>query len=142
MERKHFHMDKLENKQPNERGYKVAAASSDGIVVNQHFGRADIFYIYEVTETGKYRLLETRTVTPVCSGGNHKDNELRDNVSKLKDCKYILVSRIGIGAANAVEQSGITPMELPGMIEESIDKLITYEQLQNSSWRTGTENGA
>ena len=124
-------MDKSANKQLEERGYKVAAASSDGIVINQHFGRADTFYIYEVAGAGNYRFLETRTVTPVCNGGNHSDKELRDNISKFKDCKYILVSRIGMGAANMVEQSGITPMELPGMMEESLDKLITYEQLQN-----------
>lgn len=124
-------MDKSVNKQLEERVYKVAAASSDGIVINQHFGGADTFYIYEVAGAGNYRFLETRTVTPVCNGGNHSDKELRENISKFKDCKYILVSRIGMGAANIVEQSGITPMELPGMMEESLDKLITYEQLQN-----------
>lgn len=124
-------MDKFVNKQLEQRVYKVAAASSDGIVINQHFGRADTFYIYEVAEAGNYRFLETRTVTPVCNGGNHSDKELRENISKFKDCKYILVSRIGMGAANIVKQSGITPMELPGMMEESLDKLITYEQLQN-----------
>lgn len=124
-------MDKSVKEQPRAGVYKAAVASSDGIVINRHFGRADIFYIYEVTETGKHRLLETRTVTPVCNGGNHSDKELRENIGKFKDCKYILVSRIGTEAANIVEQSGMIPMELPGMIEESIGKLITYEQLQN-----------
>ena len=61
-------MDKSVKEQPKAEVYKVATASSDGIVINQHFGRADIFYIYEITETGKHRLLETRTVTPVCNG--------------------------------------------------------------------------
>lgn len=59
-------MDKTVNNQSEERIYKVAVASSDGIVVNQHFGRADTFFIYEVAGTGNYRFLETRTVTPVC----------------------------------------------------------------------------
>ena len=36
-----------------------------------------------------------------------------------------------MGAANRMEQSGVTPMELPGMIEESLDKLAVYEQLQH-----------
>lgn len=111
--------------------YKVAVASSDGIVVNQHFGRAKTFYIYEVEGKGQHGLLEIRSVVPVCHGGNHDDKELRNNIHKLKDCKYILVSRIGTVAANLVEQSGIVPMELPGMIEDSIGKLITYEQLQS-----------
>ncbi|MDE5779489.1 MAG: dinitrogenase iron-molybdenum cofactor biosynthesis protein [Lachnospiraceae bacterium] len=124
-------MDNLAKGQLETDVYKVAVASSDGIAINQHFGRADTFYIYEVTEEGKHKLLEIRTVTPVCSGGNHNDHALRSNINKLKDCRYIVVSRIGMGAENAMEQSGIVPMELPGMIEDSIDKLITYQQLQN-----------
>lgn len=124
-------MDKPTNKRQKEGDYKVALASSDGIVINRHFGRAETFYIYEVIETGKYRLLEKRTVTPVCNGGEHNDDELRNNICRLEDCKYILAGRIGPGAANVIEKSGIIPMELPGMIEESIGKLFTYEQLQN-----------
>lgn len=34
----------------NDRKIRVAVASSDGIVVNSHFGRARDFYIYEVSE--------------------------------------------------------------------------------------------
>lgn len=112
-------------------GYKVAVASGDGIVINRHFGKAEMFYIYETAQNGKYRLLEKRNVTPVCNGGNHDDRLLMDNIAKLKDCKYVLTARIGAGAASALERSGITPMELPDMIEESLDKLNTYEQLQN-----------
>ena len=124
-------MDNLTDEQSEEKHYKVAVASSDGIVVNQHFGRADTFYIYEVAETGQCRQLETRTVTPICNRGEHDDNALQDNMSKFQDCRYLLVSRIGTGAANAAEQLGITPMELPGMIEESIGRVITYKELQN-----------
>ncbi len=111
--------------------YRVAAASSDGIMVNKHFGAADTFYIYEVDETGRYRLLEKRTVQPVCRQRDHDDSELQTNIGRLKDCKYILTARIGAGAASVVEQSGITPMELPGLIEDSIGRLNTYERLQN-----------
>lgn len=124
-------MDNTLNHKSEEGLYKVAVATSDGIVVNQHFGRAASFYIYEVMKNGKYRFLHIRTVTPVCNRGDHDDNDLQRNISEFKDCKYILVSRIGPGAANMVEQSGIIPMELPGMIEDSINKLIAYEEIQN-----------
>ena len=124
-------MDNLARESSDAEIYKVAVASSDGIVVNQHFGRADTFYIYEVAESNEYRLLETRKVTPVCNRRDHDDDELRDNVGKFQDCKYILVSRIGPGAANVMDQSGIIPMELPGIIGESINKLINYERIQN-----------
>lgn len=111
--------------------YKIAVASSDGIVVNMHFGRADTFWVYEVDKAGKYELLETRRATPVCMGGNHDEEKLLENIRRFQDCKYILVSRIGMGAANKMEQLGIVPMELPGMIGESIGRLITYEQIQH-----------
>lgn len=111
--------------------YKVAVATSDGIVVNQHFGRARTFFIYDIDEEGGYTLLETRNLPPVCNGGNHEDSKLEGNIQKLADCKYILVSRIGMGAAARAEQAGITPMELPGMIGDSIDRLTAYEKIQS-----------
>lgn len=124
-------MVSMEGKQWRSDVFKVAAASSDGIVVNQHFGRADTFYIYEVEEAGRYRLLEKRTVPPVCSGGNHDDGDLRRNADRFRDCKYIMVSRIGMGAANILEESGVIPLELPGMIEESMDRMMRHHQIQN-----------
>ena len=111
--------------------YLVAAASSDGIVVNNHFGKAGLFYIYEVDDEGNTKCIENRRLTPVCEGGNHDENRLKENLEKLKDCKYILVSRIGNGAAMMAEKFGITPMELPGIIAESIEELIKYRKIQN-----------
>ena len=104
--------------------YKIAVASSDGIVVNQHFGRADKFLIFKIENDGSFSFIETRAVKPVCNYGNHDDG-------KIKDCKYLLVSKIGKGASIQAEQLGITPMELPDMIEESIQKVISFEQIQN-----------
>ena len=42
--------------------YKIAVASSDGIVLNQHFGHADIFLIYEVNNDESFRFIEIHTV--------------------------------------------------------------------------------
>ena len=105
--------------------YKIAVASSDGIVVNQHFGRADKFLIFKIENDGSFSFIETRAVKPVCNYGNHDDGQLIENLQKIKDCK------IGKGASIQAEQLGITPMELPDMIEESIQKVISFEQIQN-----------
>ncbi|MGN0343164.1 MAG: NifB/NifX family molybdenum-iron cluster-binding protein [Roseburia sp.] len=110
--------------------YLIAAASSDGIVVNSHFGRAETFYIYEVKNDDEIHLVEKREVTPVCNGGNHSDEKLKDNLLKFKDCRYLLVSRIGNGAANMAESLGIEVYELPGIIEESIHQLINYIKIE------------
>ena len=114
-----------------EKGFKVAVASTDGIVVNSHFGKAAIFYIYESRpEEGTWEQREKRVVVPVCDGGEHDDDKMEKQVTKFSDCKYILVSRIGSEAAQALEQKEIYPLELPGMITDSLKQLAMYEKLQ------------
>ncbi|MCD7810531.1 MAG: dinitrogenase iron-molybdenum cofactor biosynthesis protein [Ruminococcus sp.] len=110
--------------------YRIAVASSDGIVVNQHFGHAGRFLIYEVESNGNFNLAEIRNTEPVCSFRNHDDEKLMKNMRMIQDCKYLLVSRIGNGASICAEQLGITAMELPDLIENSIRKIISYEQVQ------------
>lgn len=108
---------------------KIAVASSDGIVVNRHFGHAREFYIYEIAGDD-VKLLGIRKVEPVCQGGNHDDRRLSETIDKIGDCKYLLVSRIGHGAAAAAEQRGVIPYEIPGMIEESIQQLLNYRKIK------------
>lgn len=114
-----------------DKSYKIAVASSDGIVVNQHFGHADTFYIYSVTDGIAERTEDVRKVQPVCHGGDHNDEQLTENIRLFQDCKYILVSRIGMRAAAQAEQLGVTPMELPGIIEDSIKKLVSFEEINS-----------
>lgn len=108
---------------------RIAIASSDGIVVNNHFGKAKTFYIYQVTNK-EVALLEQRQVEPVCDGGNHDEERLRENLKILSDCDYLLVSRIGEGARRTASSMGIASFEIPGMIEQSIEQLIKYIKIQ------------
>ena len=111
--------------------FKVAVASTDGIVVNSHFGKAATFYIYKKNpKDNTWKLVERRLVPPVCEGGEHDDARLQNQVKKFSDCKYILISRIGLGAAQMLEQNKIYPLELPGLITESLEQLVMYEKLQ------------
>lgn len=108
---------------------RIAVASSDGIVVNEHFGRAEKFYIYDSDEE-ELDLVEVRNVSRVCELGNHDDDRLRENAETISDCQYLLVSRIGQGASRVVESLGVEPYEIPGIITESIEQLIKYRKLQ------------
>lgn len=107
--------------------YRVAVATTDGIVVNQHFGRADEFLIIGLDHQNQIHRIEKRHVNPVCDGGEHDEKRLESTVSMFADCKYVLVSRIGEGAAHELEKSGITPIELPGVIEESVQSILVHE---------------
>ena len=109
--------------------YLIAVASSDGIVVNNHFGKARAFHIFEVKDDIP-TLKEVRTLPPVCEMGDHDEKRLLDNVGKLSDCTHLLASRIGERARAALESNGISCYEIPGIISESIDKLIKYEKVK------------
>jgi len=76
------------------------------------------------------KLIEKRDLKPVCEMGNHDEDRLKTNLEKLKDCKYLLVSRIGDGARVAAAGIGIEAFEIPGIIENSIEQLIKYIKIQ------------
>jgi predicted Fe-Mo cluster-binding NifX family protein len=105
--------------------YKIAAASGDGKVINQHFGRCGRFLIVEADGEG-FRLLETREVSPVCGEQGHSDAGMGASVEALSDCRAVLASRIGPGAAAALEARGIAAFEIGLPIGEAVEKLVQY----------------
>lgn len=108
--------------------YKVAVASSDGKVVNTHFGRALQFLIFEVGDTG-WSFLEARENQPACSFGEHSDGGLLHTAQLISDCKIVLVTMIGPGASQVLEQRGIKPFSSPGYIDELLNKLVASKIL-------------
>ena len=111
--------------------YKIAVSSTDGKVVNQHFGKSQIFYIVEAdSESMEYKYVESRKVRPVCSGQDHDPTQLEMLALQLKDCDCVLVSRIGYLARMILEQNGVMAYEIPGVINESVKHLISYITVQ------------
>lgn len=106
--------------------YRIAVASTDGKVVNQHFGRADKFYIVEVDDRNEFSFLEIRETEAACQGGEHKEEGLEGTVDLLSDCKYVLVKQIGPGAEYALSKKGITAFSIGHYIEEAVRRLIHY----------------
>jgi predicted Fe-Mo cluster-binding NifX family protein len=106
--------------------YKIAIASTDGKVINQHFGKAEKFYIMEVKENEEYELLEVRTQQAPCSKSSHKEEELLQAVNSVADCRYILVSHLGPAAEYALNKKGVTAFVISHYISEAVKKLIQY----------------
>ena len=105
--------------------YKVAFASSDGKVVNQHFGKADKFHIVEINDDEKkYKFLESRNNIPSCSNFQHSEDSLSNAIKVIKDCKAVFVAKIGPGAEAKVEANGIQAIEAPYFIDDILEKLI------------------
>ena len=110
--------------------YKIAVATSDGIVVNQHFGHANQFHIYEVQDK-TFTKTEIRYTNPACISREHDENAVLKNLTLINDCRFLLVCRIGAYAQQQAEQLGITPFEIPLMIEEALEKAISFIEIQN-----------
>ena len=118
---------------------KVAFATTDGISVNEHFGRAGMFVIYELNSSG-YSLLETRrfaegrdTAVEETKGmGKIHDERVESKVDRISDCRIIYLTEIGGPSAARLARKGIMPVKVKEeiSIEESIRKLS--ETVRNS----------
>jgi len=102
--------------------YEIAVASSDGKVVNQHFGKATNFLIFEVEgDNFKYlKLLETQAF---CNYGEHDENKLMSAVKALEGSRAVLVSKIGNGAVEALKAKGIDVFDVHDFIEDAFKKI-------------------
>lgn len=101
---------------------KIAVASSNGLSVNAHFGRAHSFYIYRLQEN-TVDFLEVRDNTPSCSGQRHSDDALDETAGNLADCRGVVAAQIGPGAIDALIRHRILAFTMNGPIAEALQAL-------------------
>ena len=106
------------------RAVLMAVASKGGGLINEHFGHAREFLIYEVSETGS-KLIGHRKTELYCGGSdNCGDGEsvLERTIRTLEGCEVVLCSKIGIEPWSQLEASGIRPDGEHGMelIEDAV----------------------
>ena len=102
---------------------RVAFATSDGKVINIHFGRANQFIVFEL-EGESYKLVEVRKIKALCAGFEHDDNDLEKAVEAFSDCEAVFAERIGQEAAKALFSKGIKAYEATCFIEDAIKEYI------------------
>ncbi|WP_010262623.1 NifB/NifX family molybdenum-iron cluster-binding protein [Treponema primitia] len=107
-------------------GWRVAAASIDGILVTEHYGRSKWFYIVDVQPDGTFVSVERRSVTPLCESGSHSESGMAFGIQALRDCVAVLVAVIGPSARKQLELAGIAVFEQPVIIEDAAQKLAAY----------------
>ncbi len=115
---------------------RVAVASMEGYLVNQHLGEADQLYIYEWTESG-YVPAGTRQ-TPDSGGGLHRWTDLGE---MLTDCHTLLVSGIGNNPLQVLEGMDISVYEVEGMIRDALENIFTGRGLGHMKKRSATKCG-
>ncbi len=107
------------------RAVLMAVASKGGGLVNEHFGHAREFLIYEATEAGA-KLVGTRKTDLYCAGNDScGDGEtvLAKTIRALDGCEAVLCARIGFEPWGQLEAAGIKPNGEHAM--EPIEEAVT-----------------
>ena len=112
---------------------KVAFATTDGINVDEHFGRAGLFAVYELTNEN-YSFVELRkfadgpdsAIVETRGMGDLHDDKVQSKVDKLADCKIIYLTEIGGPSAAKLIKKGIMPVKVKESvtIEDSMKRLL------------------
>jgi nitrogen fixation protein NifB len=106
----------------------VAVATKGGGRVNEHFGHAKEFQIYELSATGA-KFVGHRRVDLYCQGGFGEDQGLETIIRAINDCHAVFVAKIGHCPKDSLIQAGIEPVDTYAMeyIEQSaIAYFATY----------------
>ncbi|WGV26726.1 nitrogenase cofactor biosynthesis protein NifB [Halotia branconii] len=103
----------------------VAVATKGGGLVNQHFGHAKEFQIYEV-DGNEVRFVSHRKIDQYCQGGYGEEATFEHIMKAIADCKAVLVSKIGNCPQEKLQEVGIQTVEAYDVIEKVA--LEFYEQ--------------
>lgn len=97
------------------RPMRMAVATSGGGLINQHFGHAREFLVYEAAGRGdkiEVRFIGTRKVDLYCTGDDtcgDGQTALSGILRALQGCEAVLCSKIGYEPWGALEAAGILP---------------------------------
>ncbi|MBK8014840.1 MAG: radical SAM protein [Deltaproteobacteria bacterium] len=94
----------------------VAAASREGVFVNQHLGEAEVLLIYAV-EDAAFKLVDVRRA-PEPGGGIQRWIDLAEI---LADCRALLVGGVGTAPRKVLESREIAVLEMEGLLEEGLE---------------------
>ncbi|MBB5021607.1 nitrogen fixation protein NifX [Desulfurispira natronophila] len=109
---------------------KIAFCTTDGTLIDEHFGRCEQMAIYDITPAG-YHFEEMRSMEVIDPSGPH-GSHIESKASSIADCAIVYMTEIGGPAAAVVVRNRIHPVKVPKPqpIEEVLESL--QHTLQNS----------
>jgi nitrogen fixation protein NifB len=110
----------------------MAVATKGGGVINEHFGHAREFLVYEASATG-VRFISHRKTIPYCEGGDtcgDGESALDVTIRELAGCEVVLCSKVGYEPWGPLEAAGMQPNGEHAMepIEEAV--MAVYEEMR------------
>ena len=114
----------LKTSQPETRPVLMAVSTKGGGVINEHFGHAHEFLVYEASSAG-VRFIGHRKTTPFCEGNSScgdGESALDETLRVLKGCEVVLSAKVGFEPWGPLEAAGIQPNGEHAMepIEEAV----------------------
>lgn len=103
----------------------IAVATKDGKIINQHFGHAERFLLYEV-EGPTVRLVDEKKVERYCTYDEAhplRGHVLRGISDALQGCRAIVCSQIGQAPQEEMGRLGFEVFTLEGEIHASLAEL-------------------
>ncbi|ODR97914.1 nitrogen fixation protein NifB [Methyloceanibacter methanicus] len=88
----------------------VAVATKGGGRINEHFGHAKEFQVYELSTEGA-KFVGHRRVDLYCQGGYGEEDALETVIRAIQDCTAVFVSKIGGCPKNDLIKAGIDPVD-------------------------------
>ncbi len=88
----------------------VAVATQGEGLINQHFGHAREFQVYEV-DASDAKFVGHRRVDLYCEGGYGEDDSLKRITEALSDCVAVLVAKIGGCPKKTLEEARIAAVD-------------------------------
>lgn len=108
----------------------VAVATKGGGIVNQHFGHAKEFQIFEV-DANEAKFVGHRKIDQYCQGGYGEEATLDHVIQAIADCKAVLASKIGGCPQEELKKAGLQVVEAYDVIEkvarEFYDEFMTAQ---------------
>ena len=119
---------------------RIAITTKGGGVINEHFGHAKEFLIYEASPEG-VRFIGPRKVEnaycvgpDICPAGEDKGTVLDAILAALDDCSAVLSAKVGIEPWSRLEHAGITPSGEFALDEIEAAVKGMYQQLIDQGW--------
>lgn len=125
-------IDGLSKTKPATRPVLMAVATKGSGVINEHFGHAREFLVYEASGSG-VRFIGHRKTTPYCEGGDtcgDGESALDQTLRALAGCEVVLASKVGYEPWGPLEAAGIQPNGEHAMevIEDAV--AAVYEEMR------------
>lgn len=131
--------------------YKIAVASSDGLQIDETFGSAKKFIIYQITDDG-FKKSEERDANQSLKGKEKENQNVQQNCSKkggcgsygscfkggcsaedmsekvelISDCRCIVCKKIGFNIQKQLEKKAISSFDVSCTVNEALSKISRY----------------